>query len=306
MAENFTVYGFKPQGWEIGEPREKYLIEDGVEEPAMGVDAAEEWLAEFGVPGESYAELVFNGETEAHTAVFMLDDGLLGIFNSEGAKWPVFYSVGSGGGTMLDGYPEGFASSIEDDEQGDESGFGDEDENSEVMNLGSDDEESEDENGDDEDDGAEEDDSDEDDEDSVAESEEDEAAEEEEEDAEGDEDENEQGEGDEESDSDSSEDEMPRLNIFAKMRGPKGWRKRAVAEDLLDRNVFALKVGVLDPEAATPGKQEKNVVAHIEFIESDEDRGGGILRIKANDLTLEDFTETKSGWLTARVSYESE
>ena len=97
---------------------------------------------------------------------------------------------------------------------------------------------------------------------------------------------------------------MPRLTIFAKMRGPKGWRKRAEIEDLNDRNVFGFKVGVLDPDGETPGTQEYNVRTEIQFIENDNDRTTGSLRIKLPDgITTDDFIQLKSGWLVVDVPY---
>lgn len=117
-------------------------------------------------------------------------------------------------------------------------------------------------------------------------------------------------EGDSEIDPDDDGDddgEPPmRLPIFAKMRGPKGWRKRAEAEDLNLKNTFGLKVGVLHPEGETPGKQEADVRCEIQFVETDEQRTHGTLRIKLPEtVTLDDFMQSGK-WITVNVPYTDE
>lgn len=116
------------------------------------------------------------------------------------------------------------------------------------------------------------------------------------------------GEGDTEQSSDEAEQAEPpvRLPIFAKMRGPKGWRKRSDAEDLNMKNVFGLKIGVTNPEGATPGQQEKDVRCEIQFIETDELRTHGTLRIKLPEgITPDDFTFAR-GWMEVGVPYQDE
>jgi hypothetical protein len=309
MADNnFKLWCYS----EVGS--EPFLMRVGITEPAEAIDVAEDWLQEWGIKGSSYCELKFNGTEEVHTSVFMLAEGKLGIWNAEVAPWPVYYPHESPYGEMLAGIPEEFLppeeAEIEEDlatGEEDEDGLGDEtDEDSDTMDLSNDGEDENDETPESEEDDAEEDEAEEDEANSDSEDDEEDGAEEGEEGD--DEDELDQDDDDEsEDESDEEETEMPRLNIFAKMRGPKGWRKRANAEELLDRNVFALKVGVLDPEQPTAGKQERELVAHIEFVESDDNRAAGLLRIKLPTGTnLEDFTQAKNGWITAEVPYKRE
>lgn len=115
---------------------------------------------------------------------------------------------------------------------------------------------------------------------------------------------NEESEDGSEDDSEDEEEvEMPRLGIFAKFRGPLGWRKRAEAEDLNSSNKFVLKLGVLDPEAEKAAKQESEVFATVEFIESDEDRANGLLRLKLPEGV--EFTQ-KGKWLQATIPYRQQ
>lgn len=346
MADDtFTVWLAKASGIYAGDKPVQVAGNRTYAEPAQAADVAEHELQRFGFEGESYAEIRFNGDIEPHTMIFFLksQDGIptYGVWNTGSALWPIFYPE-SPYGTMLEGWPEGFEPpEIESDTSGDseDDGFGETDEDSNLMNLsndGSEDDEDADEDDDDGDDEEDEndDESDEEDDDEIEEEDstddssededeeadesedpdddedEDEISDEGEEDAdeldeEGDEDGDGENEDEEDESDDEEETEMPRLNIFAKMRGPKGWRKRADAEELLDRNVFAMKVGVLDDdEELTPAQREKNVRAHVEFIESDADRKSGTLRIKLpRGMTLDDFTQTKSGWITAAVPY---
>lgn len=119
--------------------------------------------------------------------------------------------------------------------------------------------------------------------------------------------EDEDDDSDDEDENDEEEVEMPRLKIFAKMRGPKGWRKRADAEELLDRNVFGFKVGVLNEDGETPGQQEKDVRVHVDFIEADDSRKSGVLRMRfQKGVSLDDFKQTGGGWITVEVPYRTE
>lgn len=307
-------------------------------EPAEASDAAELWLTTFGEPNKSFCDLLFNGDPEPHSSVFFtLDENkrtVFGVWNREGIPWPIDFIVeGAGhfGGhsehprLFFDGEDE--LPIIETSDEGKHK----KDDDSTTMKLDGED---------DDDDGYEDDDEGEDDgegEDSESEeSGDDSEIEDEEDDGEGEEDREEEdgdtgGEDDEEDeiedddsdddftddsdggrdsgeDDEGGEDEQPpmRLPIFAKMRGPKGWRKRADAEDLNERNVFGLKIGVVDPEGETPAQQEKNVRCEIQFIESDDRRTHGTLRIKLPDgITADDFT--RSGrWIEVGVPYTDE
>lgn len=359
-----------------GKPGDAHKVAGGFQEPAEASDTAEEVLTRFGTPGTSYAELRHNGSPDPHTLIFLLEEStrrepIFGVWNTDHAKWPIFYRE-----NMIEGYPEGFLpeeegeNGIEDDKA---DGFGKTDEDSRMMDLSNDGSEEDDdsdnlEEDEDADDGIEEDEADNeiDEEDEDAEDEKDADGEEESEEDDG-EDEIEEDETDEEDagddddeedendpeedesdnkdedtesddetqeDSDSEEDdseddeedeeaeededesenesepepeleeekELPRLKLFAKMRGPLGWRKRAELEELNDRNVWALKVGVLDPDEPKPAGQERNVFAQFEVIEKDENRKSATLRMKLpQGMTLDDFTMTKAGWITAEI-----
>lgn len=337
--DNFSVWLAKPTWWPrlVREGRwvtgPEYVEGDAARkiagpygEPAEAADVAEKLLKQFGREGQSYAELRFNGDKEPHTVIFLMEDEIFGVWNTESSRWPLFYPS-AGYGTMLEGWPEGFESEIDADEEGDESGFGDEDEDSDVMDLSGgmdededmDDDEDEDEGEIDEVDEDYEDESDtaddlEEDEDSDEESEidsDDDQGDDDEDENEDEEEDSEGDEGDDESDNQDGdeEDEMPRLNIFSKMKGPKGWRKRADAEELNIRNVFGFKVGVLDPdEDKTPAKREQELVTHIEFIEDDDRRSGGILRVKLPTVgdVREIEWEKKGGFYEAFIPYKAE
>jgi hypothetical protein len=298
---------------------EKYTyMEDAMvfHEPAEAADYAENELRRCD-PG-SHGEILFNGDTEPHTVIFVMPEStgkqpVFGVWNTDSALWPLFYPT-TPGGSMLSNPPDDYTppSDSADDDEGqteidqdaDKLDLGaEENENDEEFEDDSDEESEEDDGPDEEDDSAERDD-DEDEPDDTNDDEEDES-ENDESDAESDPDDEDDEEADVDSDSEVEEEkEVMRLPIFAKMRGPKGWRKRAEAEELYTRNVFALKVGILDPTAGTPGRQEQNVVAHVEFIESDDSRKAGLLRLTLPDgITLEDFKQTKNGKITVEVPY---
>lgn len=351
MADNFHVWLAKPHTWVKADNRAKggwlYMglpspgdaprkVAGPFDEPAEAADAAEDVLDRYGSPNQSYAEIRYNGDKQPHTILFLLEDEKgersFGVWNTESARWPFFYPPGSASGISMEGWPEGFETNYDDPDSqdgetsGEDSGFGAEDENSEVMDLGGDGEDDAADEGDDDegtgdDEGTDDqtddeidegDDDDEADEDGEEETEEEDSGEVEEDeedfefhDGDDDSDGDDPSDSDEEAEEDGQDEEMPRLIIFAKMRGPKGWRKRAEAEELLERNVFALKVGVLNPdEELAAAKQEAELVAHVEFVESDDDRGAGLLKLKLpTGVTLEDFKQTKNGWITARVPY---
>jgi hypothetical protein len=304
MAEdNFTVW-FASKKNDTPEKRGgKYA------EPAEAADRAEAVLTSFGYPEESRCEIRFNGDAEPHTVIFLLDrEGgvpTFGIWNTASAMWPIFYAD-DGGGQMLDGDPfnEG---SEDDDDENESDGFGDKDDDSKLMDLGGgmDDDDEDESEDDDEDEESPEDENDEEGEDDSpdpeSEDENGDETEEGDEELEADGDDEEDGENE----TDQEETEMPRLKIFAKMRGPKGWRKRAEAEELNERNVFGLKVGVLDPqEDMTSAQQERNVVAHVEFIEHDTTRDHGVLKLRLPEgVSLADFTQTKAGVISVDVPY---
>lgn len=313
-------------------------------EPAEAVDYAESQLEEWNmVEGEAYAEIRFNGDREPHSIIFLLEgdestdtERVYGVFNTPSALWPVYYPGDNPYGVVLDGLPPQFPQTPEGDTGTDEgeSDDHDVDEDGTNMDLGAEEDENNVED-DEAEDSYEEDDEAEDEIDVEDDEAEDESADDEEdeefipdedgededeapaekdddgEDESDDEDESEDDESEDENDEDESETEeaeLPRLRIFAKMRGPKGWRKRAEIEELNARNVFGMKVGpLIEDEDLTPARQEANVCAHIEFIETDEDREKGLLRMKLPEgITLADFTQAKSGWIAVQVPYPRE
>jgi hypothetical protein len=307
-TDKFTIWLGKGRNSEPGDAPRKLNL-NPVNEPAEAADAAESWLSTLGIPGESYAEIRFNGDAEPHTIIFLMEETdatggqpVYGVFNTPSALWPVYYPQDNPFGMVLDGLPDGYPKPPESETEDVEDAEHDEDEDADSMDLGadsSDDENDEDEGEDDE------------------EPEESEDEPDESEDSEGDETEDEisdesEDEGeveDDESDNETEQEkEMPRLKIFGKMKGPKGWRKRAEIEDLNERNVFGFKVGALiEDEELSAAKQEANVFVTAEFIETDADREAGLLRLKLPDgITLNDFTQTKSGVITARVPYPRE
>lgn len=337
MADNFSIWIARPNMWYKRDGRSRggwsYLsyycegdaprkVGHGFREPVEAADLAEEYLTKFGTPGQTYAELRFNGDKEPHTVICYLENENFGVFNAPLAKWPMFYPEG-GSGTMLDGIPAEFVDpdladeGTPEDENSD--GFGDVDEDSKLMDLGADPNESESDDDSDEDDDLDEEDEDAEDEDDFTDDEPEDAEPENEDEAddgdeadpdkdEGESESDDEGENDSESDEESDDEmeeemELPRLRLFAKMRGPLGWRKRADLEELNDRNVFAMKVGVLrDEDDLTRAQQERDTFVHVEFVEKDENRKSGILRLRLPDgMTLEDFKQTGSGWITAEV-----
>jgi hypothetical protein len=291
------------------------------------------------MPGQSFVDLYFNGDEFIHSSVYYWggtrEKPVYGIHNTTHARWPVEYQDSEGRnlnsridalGRDVEKWHPGDSDEKPDkgkpthdndadsasampaaddafDDEG-EDDFNDEDE---------DDAEPEEEDGEDEkDDPADDDDVDpQDDEDDDNDTDEDSEPDADDEDENSD---SESDEGDEDGDTSSdensdnegdgeSEEDDVRLTIFSKMRGPKGWRKRAESNPEADRNVFGFKVGILDdtdPDA-TPGQMEKDVRVHAEFIETEADKSAGILRLKVPEGTL---FEQKGGWWVAVIPYD--
>lgn len=291
---------------------------DRYREPAEAADAAEEWLTMHGKANQSFVDIYFNGDDQPFYSIFLLGYKHYGVWNREGIPWPLDYMVGDSGGPpdkRLESHPRNYAEG-EDDEIPiiKDEGKAKEDDDATTMQLGRDEDDSQDDDGEDEDwdgdDGEEPENAPEDD---TGDDDEGDSPDEDEGDAPEDDDNDEFQNPDDDDDSDKDDDqedepEMPRLTIFAKMRGPKGWRKRAEIEDLNERNVFGFKVGVLDKDGETPGTQEYNVRAEIQFIENNDRRKDGTLRIKLPEgVTLDDFkVNEKSGWLTVGIPYYDE
>lgn len=341
---NFSVWLFRPRGWDGRKPGERVAFPFA--EPAEAADQAEAVLRQNGEIGQSYCELRFNGDTKPHTVICYLGENRFGIWNTEVVRWPIFYAE-AGGSDMLADFPfeiEDDGNSWQekddadskmksddgvmrlddiedvDDTEEEEEFQDDSDEGAEDEALSEDDEAeedfiSEDDDGDieaeeedsqdDDESGTDED--DESDEDESGEDDEDDEQDGDEEDFNGDED-SEEGDSEPDLDNDEEEEEefeMPRLRIFAKFRGPLGWRKRAEAEELETTNRFALKLGVLDPEAEKTAQQERETFLEMVFIESDESRTAGELRLKLPE-GIEWSEPTKAGWISATIPYPRE
>ena len=253
-------------------------------EPVMGVDWAEQWLLEHGTPEQSFVDLYLNGDKMIHTSIYYLrarkggQEPVFGIANSSHARWPVDY-VGADD-DKIDPNSDIFGRNITDWQPGD-SDEDEVDDDADVLDLGKDREDQKDKDDEDEDDG------------------------EEEEEEDDDEDDNEIfDEPDDDNDDDGKEEkEMPRLTIFAKMRGPRGWRKRAETDTEREVNRFGLKIGVLDPDGISTARQERNAVVEIDFREYDSNRTHGELRLVVPDGVE---LERKGRYLVARIPYGNE
>jgi hypothetical protein len=250
----------------------------------MGVDWAEQWLLEHGTPEQSFVDLYLNGDKMIHTSIYYLrarkggQEPVFGIANSSHARWPVDY-VGADD-DKIDPNSDIFGRNITDWQPGD-SDEDEVDDDADVLDLGKDREDQKDKDDEDEDDG------------------------EEEEEEDDDEDDNEIfDEPDDDNDDDGKEEkEMPRLTIFAKMRGPRGWRKRAETDTEREVNRFGLKIGVLDPDGISTARQERNAVVEIDFREYDSNRTHGELRLVVPDGVE---LERKGRYLVARIPYGNE
>lgn len=282
MAEqNFQAKAYK----NVGKTTPKPNAEAGpFEEPVLGVDWAEEWLLEHGTPEESFVDIYFNGEQGIHTSVYYLkarqgsQEPLFGLANSSHARWPIEY-IGVDEGN-IDPNSDIFGRDISDWQPGD-SDTDEVDEDADILDLGKDRPEKPDRKPKNEDDADDEDDEEEDDGD--------------------DEKEDDDAEDDADDEPDEEEDEMPRLTIFSKMRGPRGWRKRAETDKDREINRFSFKVGVLDETYDKPARQERNTLIEVRFQEMDSNRTHGELRI----LVPDGVEFNKSGrYLTARIPYK--
>lgn len=223
------------------------------DEPIEAIEAAEAFLSAYGTPGRAHAEIRFNGDPTAHTLLFLLTKDHIGIFNTEAVRWPVFYIQGmSQFQDMLyepqwevDYGQKEFQEQAEEREtsQAEEQGssMGEDQAPGENSSPGTGQAQHED------------------------------------------------SEESDEEDDDQAEDEIPpepgdrgeddpepmRLKFFAKMRGPKGWRKRAESDPERDRNTFVWRVGLLNED----GSEVLGPLLNIIFIERDTDRNTATLKI---------------------------
>jgi hypothetical protein len=255
------------------------------------IDAAEEEFSseEGAVAGEAVAEIFYNSDPEPHYRLFLLEperegQSHFGLFNTGVAKWEVIYPPGYG--ENLEAPPpwftedtgEGATKDDQNEQEETDEGEHKKDDDADTMDLGGEDDDDEDEMDDDESDG-------------------DDGEDESEEDDEG---ESEKGDN-EDSDSEHEEDaEMPRLTFFSKMRGPKGWRKRAESDPERDFNRFEFVVGVLDEDHSRPAGQEHDRRVHVRFTERDDTRDNAELRVRVPEGAVWKYDE-KGRWFVFEI-----
>ena len=272
--KNFTARAFWSKA--TSKPVERV----GFREAFLAVEWGESWLSRVGVPDESYVEVRFNGEDEIHSFVRIDDEGDLELWNSKTAQWPVLIVGDGADGTimMTDEEAERVLSDIEQEKTGThekhaESGDTFQDEAEDEQQAKSDDGEDEDPESDSDSSGDEED-EDTADEDEEAEDGSDEATDGAGADSEG----GDEGEGETDGSGDD-EREAPRVKVFGKFKGPKGWRKRADSDPERYRNRFQFVIGQLDEEAETTRQQERTRLVRVEFTEQEDNPNEGLLVI---------------------------
>lgn len=246
--------------------------------PEAAADMAEVWLLRYGVPGKSSVEVFFNGDDKAHSIYYLSGPEEFTVFNTTQCRWPVEYPEGYGTnaeGALWD-LPDPDAKSDENSEDEAEKGKHKKDDDADSMDLGAEDDDTEQGYEDEENEGA-------DDDNSENESESD---------------------GDEDDSDEENEMELPRLTVFAKMRGVTGWRKRSEAESENTINKFAWRIGVLQGEEGDrPSYREKNIRLEVEFIERDDKREAGTLRLRVPEGV--EFIQA-GRWITAQIPYKDE
>jgi hypothetical protein len=229
-------------------------------------------------------EVYFNSDTEPHSILYLTHDLVFGIWNRVNAPFPVSYAEGTGNGVDIPsamefeaGFPEYVETRDKDKAREKKEGSkGEEkrDDDSDEMKI------KEPPPADHYDDDSDEDDTEDD--DSGAEEPQDEPQ-----DVGGDSDPSDEDEGTEDESGDEGEPsdeggngedekEKPRVNLFAKFRGPKGWRKRAENDPERGENQFVLRVGKL----LENGTEDKQPLVVVNFKEVDEQREFGTLTIR--------------------------
>lgn len=257
-------------------------------------DEIESWLEQKGIPGRSFADIYFNGQKEIHTSIYLLADRSFGVWNHQNAEWPIHYL-----GTdpfSADPFGRDMSRQWEAAEKAEKKETSEDGDSMKV-------EAEEPEDGSDEPEEAA-------DTESQGESEDypDEDDEEDDEDADTEQD-GENGEGDEDSDDDGNQDEeekdVPRLKFFGKMRGPKGWRKRAETDPSRPANAMEFVFGVLDAkEGWSTARQERNKLVRVRFFESDAQRTEATMQINLPQSA--EITESKGKLLITFPTQEDE
>ena len=277
---------------------EKPALEQGAfPEAVEAVQFAEDWLLNNGEVDQAFGEITWNGDPGIHTLVKKRRDARpeLGLFNSQTARWPVFYADDDPHGTMM---PESEGTALlheildlrqgEIPEEKADEGAYDEDGHSSDEGVEREGAGDEDEGEDDEAD---------------ADFEAFENGEDKEPDADGQED-DEADDGDSE---DDDEKEETRVTLFAKFRGPKGWRKRAESDKERNENRFQFVVGKLDEKAVEQGRptsrQERDLLLTVRFEESVWNETEGKLIVTLPEGV--EFQQSGRRW-TATVPYEAE
>jgi hypothetical protein len=281
-------------------------------EAVEAIQWAEDRLKFDGEAEESFAEILWNGSKAPHSLLKLIENGhggtMFGIWNSPEAQWPVVYADDDDNGTVI---PEDEAHGLmveienarkQEDDNADSTSADEKEEAADTESEGDSEEFPEDEK--DEDDPFEEDEEDDefgDDEDETEEEddEDDDAGDSGEENSEKD---SSESEGEEEADSDSESEEVPRVKLFGKFKGPKGWRKRAETDTEAPMNVFKFVLGKLDEEEERTARQEKDKRVVVEFKEVEWERESGELRVTLPEGV--EFHQNTRGQYIATVPYE--
>lgn len=260
----------------------------GFKESFQAVDWIEERVISEGIPGDSYGKVTFGTESKPHHFVYFMEDETIGIQNTKVAKWPVIVEDENGSSDHPQtnippefdpqdfGAPNPFS---ESDTGADEADEADEEDEEDV----SDDETSLPDQTEEDDDGNDDETMDNENADAEAESETDEDA-----------------DDDEDNPSEDSEKEIP--VIFAKMRGPKSWRKRAETDPEKPVNLFKFVIGVLrQDDTLTTAKQEADRQVTVEFRQKG-DEG----KLKIIIPSYAELLESSPGVYTATLDLEEE
>jgi len=207
---------------------ESRFIGGSYAEPVEAVEAAEAYMREYGMDGQSHAEIRFNGEKAPHYLVFRITPERYGLYNTDACKWPIFFIEGTDAfRDQLTEIPwevpdDGTKNSQESEKEDYGPTQEDEKQDRPAEDGGSEDGE---------------------------------------EDGDG---------GEEESDDDEGSDEgQPmRLTFFSRLRGPRGWRKKAETNPETEFQTFVWRVGIQDEE----GREARKPLVNAVFRETDENR----------------------------------
>lgn len=264
---------FRAQWFFYAEDTKPQEFQAGFKESYQAVDWIEAKLLQEGIPGDSFGKVTFGVEPKPHHYVYFMDTEDIGIQNTKSAQWPVTVEEGDGRNMADDFNPEDWAP------------------NEITLDYDTDAEPE-----------TTEDDDDEDDDDTVMED----HAEEGDDEAEideggtGDEDESDDNESDEPDDADDEADEKEPPVIFAKMRGPKAWRKRAETDPEKPVSFFKFVLGILDmDETLTPAKREADKQVTVEFRQKGDE---GVLKIRIPSYA--ELKEISPGVYTATIDLE--